>query len=264
MPEDVLADYYRKGFGSTRHRQGQLINSKTNAWAIGKILDMETVRDFLDVGAGYGFLLKELQDRKGLQAVGVELSEQEANYGLKHLHVDIKNGLLSEADIVPNSFDVVACFEVIEHVPKPTEFIKELLKYLKPNGQLLIMTDNFESNVAKDLGAGFPKWIPHSHISHFGPGTLEKLLQDSGLEVTARLSYTPWELLVRKFYSSFRGIQKTPQESFDLTETLASEMQGTLRLFSLRRLINKLWVKVSVRNDLQGALIYIVAKRKLV
>jgi SAM-dependent methyltransferase len=68
----------RKEFGSERHRQGQLINAKTNARVIGRLLDTRSFRTFLDVGAGYGFLLKELQSF-GLQGIGVELSEQEAN-----------------------------------------------------------------------------------------------------------------------------------------------------------------------------------------
>lgn len=262
MADDVLAEYYQKGFGSERHRQGQLINAKTNAWAVEKILDIGSARTFLDVGAGYGFLLKELKDRLGLQTIGIELSEQEVNYGLDHLDVEIKNCLLSEANFELASFDVVACFEVIEHIPKPTEFIDELLQYLKPDGQLLIMTDNFESKVAKDLGPGFPKWIPHSHISHFGPSTLERVLLDKGLDITGRMSYTPWELLARNYYYRLRGIHKTPQGSFDLTETLDSEMRGTFSLFPVRRLLNTFWAKASARNNLEGALMYIAARRR--
>jgi hypothetical protein len=124
------------------------------------------------------------------------------------------------------------------------------------------MTDDFESKVATDLGAGFPKWIPHSHISHFGPKTLELVLLDKGLAITGCMSHTPWELLARSFYYRLRGIQKTPQESFNLVETLGSEMRGIFKLFNLRRLINSLWVKVSIRNDLEGALMYVIATRK--
>jgi 2-polyprenyl-3-methyl-5-hydroxy-6-metoxy-1,4-benzoquinol methylase len=262
MGENVLAEYYREGFGSERHRQGQQINAKINYWAIERLLDTGGIRDFLDVGAGYGFLLKELQSHMGIQPIGVELSQQEASYGKSHLNVDIRSCLLSDAELKSASFDAVACFEVIEHIPNPKDFIDELLSLLKPNGQLLIMTDNFECKVAKDLGAGFPKWIPHSHISHFGPDTLELLLLEKGLEIKRRMSYTPWELWARSYYYKLRGIKKSPQECFDLSEVLGSEMQGTFRFFSLRRLVNKLWVRFTARNDLEGALIYVVAKRR--
>jgi 2-polyprenyl-3-methyl-5-hydroxy-6-metoxy-1,4-benzoquinol methylase len=264
MANNVLEEYYQKSFGSERHRQGQLINAKTNAWAVGKILDIGSIHSFLDIGAGYGFLLKELKERFDLQAIGVELSEQEVNYGLTHLKVDLRNCLLSDAHLESASCDVVACFEVIEHIQKPGEFIEELLQYLKPDGHLVIMTDNFESKVVRDLGAGFPKWIPHSHISHFGPSTLERLLKDKGLEITGRLSFTPWELLARRFYYKLCDIKKTPQDSFDLIETLKSEMNGTIKMFPLRRLADTYWAKVSAKNNLEGALMYLAARRRCI
>ena len=60
---------------------------------------------------------------------------------------------------------------------------------------MIIMTDNFESRAAKSLGAKFPKWIPHSHISHFSPNTLQACIESvKGLSVSRWLSYTPWEL----------------------------------------------------------------------
>lgn len=40
MSDGMLEDYYKKGFGSERHRQGELINAKSNAWAISRILEM--------------------------------------------------------------------------------------------------------------------------------------------------------------------------------------------------------------------------------
>ena len=70
--------------------------------------------------------------------------------------------MLSEAiETGEGSFDLVTAFEVIEHVAYPRTFVEELEEYVKPGGQLLIMTDNFESKVVKDLGElAFPKWIP--------------------------------------------------------------------------------------------------------
>ncbi len=63
MDEKYLSDYYRQGFGSERHRQGQLINAKINAWAIRKLIPVEQMHSFLDVGTGYGYLLGEMTSR---------------------------------------------------------------------------------------------------------------------------------------------------------------------------------------------------------
>ncbi len=261
MNSDTLAEYYRQGFGSERHRQGQIINARINAWAIQRLVPLAGIHHFLDVGAGYGYLIKQMAERYGVHSIGVELSEQEARYGQTQLGVDIRNGALAEARLVLGSFDLVACFEVIEHIPEPQAFLDELLSYVKPGGRVLVMTDNFESLVASALGHGFPKWIPHSHISHFVPTTLEKLFKDKGLQIGGRLSYTPWELWARLYYSRLRGIRPSLEEAFNLTEVLASEMHGQYRWFNLRRWVNLLWAQATASSNLQGALMYLVGQR---
>jgi SAM-dependent methyltransferase len=262
MGDDSLSEYYRKGFGSDRHRQGQYINARINAWAIGHLVPVGEFHSFLDVGAGYGFLLEQMTTRQGIRSVGVELSEQEARYGQEQLGVDIRNGTLEKSGLLKGSFDLVACFEVIEHIPDPPAFLDELLSYVKPGGYLLVMTDNFESRVARELGPSFPKWIPHSHISHFGPKTLEWLFTDKGIEVVRRLSYTPWELLARLYYSKLRGVRQVPENAFDLSDVLASEMRGRFRLFYLRRVVNTLWARLTARTSLDGALMYLLGRRR--
>src|ERR1700681_3477485 len=261
MPDEALHRYYQNGFGSERHRCGQIINAKINCWAIQNLMSGMTFKNFLDVGAGYGFLLHELQDRFGVSVTSVEPSEQEACYGSEHLNVDLRNFSLLDSGLEPSSFDVVACFEVLEHIPSPKAFIDELLRYLRPGGRLLVMTDNFESEVVTALGPGFPKWIPHSHVSHFGPESLERLLGDKGMTVERSISYTPWELLVRSIYYKIRDIQTTPEDAFDLSSTLESEMHGSYRFYLLRRVVNSLWARLTARKGLKGALMYVVARR---
>lgn len=261
MADGALSEYYRGGFGSERHRQGQSINAKLNARVIERLLPIAVIHSFLDVGAGYGYLLQHLFSGHNIRGVGVELSEQEARYGQTELGLDIRNGPLSASGLSPGSFDLVACFEVIEHIADPSSFLEELLSYVKPGGYLLVMTDNFESEVARKLGAGFPKWIPHSHISHFGPKTLERLFADKGVSIVGRFSYTPWELWARHYYFTLRGKKLTPETSFDLSGVLESEMAGRFRLFHLRRLINRAWVRLTARRDLDGALMYLLGRR---
>lgn len=261
MSSDWLSEYYRKGFGSDRHRQGQYINARINAWAIRRLVPINEIHSFLDVGAGYGFLLQQIMTRYGIRSVGVELSEQEARYGQEQLEVDIRNCTLAESGLLKDSFDFVACFEVIEHIPDPPIFLNELLSYVKPGGYILVMTDNFESRVARQLGPDFPKWIPHSHISHFGPETLERLFTDADIEIVSRLSYTPWELLARLYYFNLRGIHQLPENAFDLSGVLTSEMHGRFRLFYLRRIVNTLWARLTARANLNGALMYLLGRK---
>ena len=134
--------------------------------------------------------------------------------------------------------------------------------FLKPGGYLLIMTDNFDSRMAKSLGAGFPKWIPHSHISHFSALTLRKTLEETGkLELVKSMSYTPWEILLRNVYYKVRGITKTPSEAFNFSSTMENEMKGTYRFFALRKLFNKAFVKLTLSSKMDGDLMYFLCKK---
>ncbi len=40
--------------------------------------------------------------------------------------------------IVPNSYDVVVCLDVLEHVPDPKGMVQQLAGYLKPGGRLIV------------------------------------------------------------------------------------------------------------------------------
>ncbi len=261
MHTSELSRYYSEGFGSERHRKGQYINAVVNAVMIKRLLPIHDIDSFLDVGAGYGYLLKQM-NKLGVKSTGVELSRIEAQYGQQHLNANILNCSLGQSGLMRDSFDLVACFEVIEHIPEPRIFMNELINYVKPGGYILVMTDNFNCSVAKELGAGFPKWIPHSHISHFSPDTLENLFLDSGVEIVGRLSYTPWELLIRQFYTRIRGKNISPESAFNLSSVMSSEMNGDFLFYGFRRLINSAWAQLTAKKDLNGALMYLLARRQ--
>lgn len=258
LPPEALARYYEGSFGSDRHRRGQIVNARINAAALATLGVLARGRRFLDVGAGYGFLVEAL-GAHGLDAHGVEPSTQEAEHAGR-LGLPVRPGLLADTGFEPASFDVVACFEVIEHVDRPVPFVAELAAYVRPGGHLVVMTDNFEAAVVRRMGPRWPKWIPHSHVSHFAPATLEACLARAApIAVERRLSYTPWENVL----SAQRARRRPPldaADAFDLESVLATEMGGAYRLFALRRMMNPWWFRVTARADLNGALMYVVAR----
>jgi hypothetical protein len=122
-----------------------------------------------------------------------------------------------------------------------------------------MMTDNFDSPAARGMGCEFPKWIPHSHISHFTPATLEKCINRAGAENVSFYSHTPWEILA--LAAKIRlSASKPPSACFYLDDVLATEMNRPLRLFALRKLLNKFWVPLSLRQNKNGSLMYAVVR----
>lgn len=105
----------------------------------------------LDVGCADGAFLFKYLDYKPEVFCGIEaapaLRAQAEGRGIKTTAVDL-NGVWPYAD---NSFDVVHCAQVIEHLHNTRLFAGEVLRVLKPGGTALITSENLTSFL--NLGA---------------------------------------------------------------------------------------------------------------
>lgn len=257
MDRESLLKYYEL-YGGVRHLLGQQINAKNNLAVLERMLDFKQIENVLEVGAGYGFFLRNLLSRyPHLHATGVEMSDEESRYARDEFGLHI----VSELQMSEGPFDLVMSFEVIEHVKEPVEFVSDLARRVAPNGWLIIMTDNFFSPVVKSLGPEFPKWIPHTHICHFSKETLMRCIESvPGLEVRSVFSYSPWEVLGRELWVRLRRHREV-RECYDIDASLDSEMGESFRLFRLRSLLNPLWTRLALRRNGNGTLIYVAARK---
>jgi len=86
-------------------------------------------------------------------------------------------------------FDLVLCAHVLEHVSFPLPFLRDLVRWIRPGGDLYLEVP-FE---AVDLGAtmvpGHPLNRMHEHVSWFSPRALQRLLAASGLAPRRVLSF---------------------------------------------------------------------------
>jgi SAM-dependent methyltransferase len=262
MPAESLRAYYAHNFGSLRHLQGQKVNARTNATVLQRLINLKAVRTWLDIGTGYGFLLDWLRKQYGIAVEGIELSQQECTYACQQLGLSVHGRLLSECGLERNHYDVVTSFEVIEHIADPVSFLAELTEYVRPGGWLITMTDNFESKVVRDLRGSFPKWIPHTHISHFGPDSLRlSLSKVPALRLEHELSYSPWDLVLRQGLSRVRPPVRD-EDAFDLESALSTEMNRQYKLFWLRSKVNHLWTGATLRKGMErGALMYAACRK---
>jgi hypothetical protein len=120
------------------------------------------------------------------------------------------------------------------------------------------MTDNFDARVVERMGADFPKWIPHAHVSHFSASTFRRLCSElAGLSPAGAASYTPWELSL--LMARHRLGWRPPP--FDVESVMAAEMGGSFRWPGVRRVLDPLWFRISARGHLDGQLMYVALRR---
>ena len=120
-----------------------------NPVRLGYIADRATLKGAraLDVGCGGG-LLSEALARAGASVVAIDLAPAVLNVARLHLHesglkVDYREtSVESLADEMPTAFDVIACMEMLEHVPDPGSVIRAAATLLKPGGKLFLSTLN--------------------------------------------------------------------------------------------------------------------------
>lgn len=103
--------------------------------------------EILEIGSGTGALLHELRQR-GLRAQGVELREsfiEQAHAWYGDLPITSVSGLA--LPFRERSFDVVASFDVFEHIPDSDAHLREVARVLKPGGSYVLQTPNRWMNV---------------------------------------------------------------------------------------------------------------------
>ncbi len=122
----------------------------------------------LDAGCGMAYGTALLAASGAAETVGVDLAEEV----LDGVRQDMPAGVVLLAGDVrrlafdDGIFDLVVCFEVIEHVSEPGQVLDELRRVLAPDGVLVISSPNRDT---------YPQGNPH-HIHEFNPPELESEL----------------------------------------------------------------------------------------
>lgn len=145
----------------------------------------------LDVGCGIGAFMREAA-RSGFNVEGVEFSDLAASIGRNHWGLNIVTGDILSEDYANDSFDVVTCWQVLEHVCRPHDVIAKIARVLKPGGQLVIAVPNMSSFQAKIFRARWYHLEIPRHLFHFTPRTLSNIVEDHGFKVM-KIDYTSRE-----------------------------------------------------------------------
>lgn len=141
----------------------------------------------LDVGCAAGYFLRVAQ-RHGHDVYGVELSpaisrEAVAALGAERIHTGTLDEAIAGKGFAPGSFDLVTMWDVVEHLPDPQHVLRAIRTLLKPDGALLIETQNVASRWARLLGKRWHHYKHDEHLYHFDPVTIRRLLDDCGFRV---------------------------------------------------------------------------------
>jgi cyclopropane-fatty-acyl-phospholipid synthase len=145
----------------------------------------------LDVGCGWGGMVRHAAREYGVQALGVTLSAEQAAWGQRAIEQAGLAGLaevrhLDYRDVPETGFDAVSSIGLTEHVGKAQlpSYFSFLHGKLKPGGRLLnhCITRPDDSVSASNTGGFINRYVfPDGELE--GPGYLVSRMNDAGFEI---------------------------------------------------------------------------------
>jgi SAM-dependent methyltransferase len=133
----------------------------------------------LDVGASFGHFLAEA--RNGFEARGVEVSPSAVAWARKTFGVEVDIGSIYQ--LGQGRYDVITCWDVIEHLEDPAAAIDELRGHLNNSGFLFLSTPDAGSMAARLLGSRWYYLDPIQHLNLFSRSNLVRLLSGRGFRL---------------------------------------------------------------------------------
>lgn len=108
---------------------------------------IQNAHNILDVGCGIGGSTLHLAEKFKATATGITLSPVQVNRAIARSH---ELGLSAQSKFVlgdamqmpfeDNSFDLVWCLDIAEHMPNKALFLRECCRVLQPGGKLMLST----------------------------------------------------------------------------------------------------------------------------
>jgi ubiquinone/menaquinone biosynthesis C-methylase UbiE len=142
----------------------------------------------LDIGCGNGFMSYDMATQvPDVKVVGIELNEENIKFAREHYQHPNLNFIHGDAlQELPNeTFDVVTLSNVLEHIEQRIEFLKKIVRQIKPK-RLIIRVPLFERDwrvpLKKELGMDYR--LDSTHCIEYTQEEYFEELRQAGLKAT--------------------------------------------------------------------------------
>jgi 2-polyprenyl-3-methyl-5-hydroxy-6-metoxy-1,4-benzoquinol methylase len=134
----------------------------------------------MDVGCGIGYFLEVAKER-GWEVFGTEFTDEAVEI-CRGKGISMQQGVLDVGNYDAGSFDVVASFEVLEHINNPQEEIEKFFQLLRPGGLVYLTTPNFNAFNRYYLKEKYNVITYPEHLSYYTPKTLKAVFRHAGFK----------------------------------------------------------------------------------
>ncbi|MFL6003607.1 MAG: class I SAM-dependent methyltransferase [Nocardioides sp.] len=221
---------------------------------VARKLDLKAGQRLLDVGCGWGGMVRHAAREYGVRALGVTLSRQQAAWAKEAIDREGLGDLaevrhLDYRDVMESDFDAVSSIGLTEHIgvrnyPAYFGFLRDRLR---PEGRLLNHCITRPHNHRQDIGAFLDRYVfPDGEL--IGSGRIVTEAQNVGLEVMHAENFR------RHYALTLTGWCRNLKENWDAC--VAEVGEGTARVWGLYMAGSRLAFE---RNEIQ--LFHVLAAR---
>jgi 2-polyprenyl-6-hydroxyphenyl methylase/3-demethylubiquinone-9 3-methyltransferase len=161
-------------------------------------------KNVLDVGCGGG-ILSESMVHRGARVLGIDMGEMPLRVAELHTlesGVEVAYRRVSPEALAaerPESFDIVTCMEMLEHVPDPSSVVRACAHLVRPDGFVVFSTlnRNLKSYLLAVIGAEYllgmlPKGT-HDYARFIRPSELDRWVRAAGMRTSdiTGMTYNP-------------------------------------------------------------------------
>lgn len=167
----------------------------------------------LDVGCGEGASAEALRAHGATRLSGIELSSAFADLA-RHNYDEVVVGSVEGYPLPwqPESFDVILCYDVLEHLYDPWLALERLRALLKPNGRLHISVPNARHKdvwlpllVHGTFGYQSAGLMDVTHIRFFTVSDIVSAVEAAGYQLISKVGRPPESRKQRVAYLLTRG-----------------------------------------------------------
>jgi SAM-dependent methyltransferase len=134
----------------------------------------------LDLGCSSGAFLGYLKGGPW-ELHGIEASLPTAERARAMTGADVFAGDVEDATFSPNSFDVITCSDVLEHLYDPSKVFRRVRNWLKPGGIFYVFVPNINSWEARIFRSYWYGLDLPRHLHHYSAESLTGLATSVGL-----------------------------------------------------------------------------------
>jgi SAM-dependent methyltransferase len=231
---DDQSDFYGKdywfkyqnelGYGNIVERSRSDLHDRCLHWLNATLKYKLPPGKSLELGCAHGGFVATL-GWTGFEATGLELSPAIVQFAIETFHIPMLTGPLEDQKLRKKSLDVIAHFDVLEHLPDPVATMSRAVSLLKDDGIMVVQTPCYPEGATFDeLAAKNHPFLqqlkPEEHLYLFSKSSIVEFFKRIGA------AHSRFEPAIFAHYDMFVILSRSPLIEHSSDERSAAVAQS--------------------------------------